>query len=649
MMETEGRKRLSILYMWLIAAVGVPVCLYSAIHFPIAIVDFKFIVLVLLTIFLGSRIGVEIPRIGGRITVADTMVFLMILYYGGEAAILLAVAETLCSSLRICKRPIIILFNSSMMAVSTLITIQALRMLFGPTVGLRYVEPNVYIIAVCIMAVVQYFANSGLVAIGAALKTEQPIWQTWRRYYLWTSVTYFAGASVAAVIARVIDSIGYYSIAAVVPIIAIVYFTYQTYLKSIAASEAHARQVEQHVEELSRYIAEQERIREQFSEVEKMSALGQLASGVAHDFNNCLAAILGRAELMSKYNQDPKMKRGLDIIIKSAQDGAKTVKRIQDFARQRRTHDFALLSVDQVLFDVSEITRPRWKDHAEAANVHIDLELLNSSEVLVMGDASELREVMVNMVFNAVDAMPEGGRLTLSAEVEEDSVVLVVGDTGIGMTPEVRSRAFDPFFTTKGVQGMGLGLAVSYGIIRRHDGNITIESEAGRGTTFKIKLPIAAYGTDTQSNAESGVNKVAQFPRANMTKILVVDDEEPVRELMREILEDEGCEVDMASEGYEALALFDGKKFDAVFTDVGMPGMSGWELARAIRERNSKVPLAVITGWGEMVGTTDRESARVDWVLTKPFSMGQINEITEEVTRRRKKSLIEAARMQLIA
>src|SRR4030095_9121485 len=252
------------------------------------------------------------------------------------------------------------------------------------------------------------------------------------------------------------------------PIIAIVFLTYRTYLKNVETSAAQADEAEKHVKELSHYIAEQERIREQFSQLEKLSALGELASGVAHDFNNTLAGILGRAQLLQRSNDPEKIQRGLEIIIKTAEDGAKTVKRIQDFARQRRDHDFELFSIDQILTEASEITRPRWKNCAEAENIHINLDLQINSNAMVMGDDSELREVFVNMVFNAIDAMPEGGKLTLSTEIVSDSVVITICDTGVGMYPEVRSRIFDPFFTTKGKAGLGLGLAVSYGIIRRH-------------------------------------------------------------------------------------------------------------------------------------------------------------------------------------
>jgi CheY-like chemotaxis protein len=253
-----------------------------------------------------------------------------------------------------------------------------------------------------------------------------------------------------------------------------------------------------------------------------------------------------------------------------------------------------------------------------------------------MGDVSELRDVLVNIIFNAVDAMADGGKLTLAAEVFGEEVCISVHDTGKGMTPEVRSRIFDPFFTTKGVEGMGLGLAVSYGIISRHEGAIEVESEVGRGSTFRIKMPAREVAEGEYEGGQRAHRKEAKS-RLNMIKILVVDDEERVRELLREILEDTGYEVAVAGSGREGLSLFDSQHFDAVFTDLGMPGMSGWELARAIRERDQKLPLAVITGWGEAVATSEKESAQVNWILTKPFSMAQIINIVQEVSNNRSK------------
>jgi signal transduction histidine kinase/ActR/RegA family two-component response regulator len=427
-------------------------------------------------------------------------------------------------------------------------------------------------------------------------------------------------------------------------VVAALLLTYRTYLKAFEAANTRAAQAEQQVLELTQHIAEQERIHEQFAQVEKLSALGELASGVAHDFNNTLAGILGRAQLLLRTSDTEKITRGLNIIIKTAEDGARTVKRIQDFARQRRDRDFAPVSVDKMLFDVSEITRPRWKDKAEVAGIYISLDIQSRSKLKVMGDESELREVLTNMVLNAIDAMPAGGRLTLSAEDIDDSVVVSIADTGSGMGPEIRSRIFDPFFTTKGKAGMGLGLAVGFGIIRRHEGAITVNSEPPQGTTFRISLP-AARAVDgsliTATDSEL-VNFNAQMTDSQkegkddgQLRILVVDDEESVRDLLLEILDSEGCVVSTAADGHEALALFESREFDAVFTDVGMPGMSGWELAGTIRQQRKNMPIAVITGWGEAVGSNEQKEAGVDWVVAKPFTAECILELVQDVVAQR--------------
>jgi len=429
-----------------------------------------------------------------------------------------------------------------------------------------------------------------------------------------------------------------------VPVIAAAILTYRTYLKSIKAAAAQAEQAEQQVLELSHHIAEQERVREQFAQIEKLSALGELASGVAHDFNNTLAGILGRAQLLLRTNDPEKISRGLRIIIKTAEDGAKTVKRIQDFARQRRDHDFEPVSVDQILFAVSELTRPRWKDKPEAAGVHINLDVQIRSKSKVMGDESELREVLVNMVFNAVDAMPMGGQLTLLAEDIDDSVVISVADTGSGMATEIRSRIFDPFFTTKGKAGMGLGLAVGFGIIRRHEGTITVHSEISQGTTFRITLPaakaqdgslITTTALDQTSFNEESSSPLHEARRDSQLRVLVVDDEECIRDLLREILESVHCAVSTAAGGHEALALFESRDFDAVFTDVGMPGMSGWELAGTIRRQSKDIPIAVITGWGEVVASLEQKEAGVNWVIAKPFTADRIFELVREIVAQR--------------
>jgi CheY-like chemotaxis protein len=237
------------------------------------------------------------------------------------------------------------------------------------------------------------------------------------------------------------------------------------------------------------------------------------------------------------------------------------------------------------------------------------------------------------MVFNAVDAMPEGGTLTLSADEVDGQIQIAVSDTGTGMTHETRSRVFDPFFTTKGEAGMGLGLAVCYGIIQRHSGSVEIDSEPGQGTTFRIALPKAEAVSPAKPVDEESV-LLRLVRKSTKPSILVVDDEAAVRELLVDILETDGYEVTTAENGEQALKEFEQKSFKAVFTDVGMPGMSGWELARIIRERNATIPLAVVTGWGESVSSDDQEAAKVDWVVSKPFAVDRISEIGMEIAER---------------
>src|SRR5215217_7562586 len=627
-------------FLWVAIGCGSLAFVYSATQVNFGQFDSRFILLVVMALLLTSRITIPLPRFSSQISVSDTFVFLVLLLYGGPPAVVMGALEAFISSLRFSRRRMIVAFNFGSSAVSILITSSVMELIFGNVMDLRTNSLTAtFVGAICTMALTHYAVNSGIVGIAGALKSDQPIWQTWRKHYLWTSITYFAGACAAGVIAGLVYFIGVYAFAITLPIIAIIFLTYRTYLRNVETSAAQAAQAEKHVKELSHYIAEQERIREQFSQVEKLSALGELASGVAHDFNNTLAGVLGRAQLLQRTNDAEKVKRGLDIIIKTAEDGAKTVKRIQDFARQRRDHNFELVSVDQILMDASEITRPRWKTCAEASNIHITLDLQFGSNAMVMGDDSELREVLVNMVFNAIDAMPEGGTLSLITQTVEESVIIRIVDTGVGMYPEVRSKIFDPFFTTKGKAGLGLGLAVSFGIIRRHGGNVEVESQYGHGSEFRITLPLAKIAEKCIHEVEQSAPELASVSpticvsslERKQPRMLVVDDEDFVRDLLRDILEGEHCDVYIAENGNQALVLFRQMEFDGVFTDVGMPGMSGWELAREIRQINTRIPIAVITGWGAAVGSNEQKAAGVDWVVAKPFTADRISELVREI------------------
>jgi diguanylate cyclase (GGDEF)-like protein/PAS domain S-box-containing protein len=254
-------------YLWSVVAAGLSVLGYTAWHLPLHRLDVRFLLLALVTICIGSRLSIQIPRVKAHISVSDTFIFLTFLMFGGEAAILLATIEALCSSVRISTRTQVHLFNASVMACSTFLTVWALRLCFGETIWHDVYSAN-YLIALCVVAVVQYLGNSVLVATSAALKAGEPLWITWRKNFLWTSLTYFGGASAAGIIARFIGNVGFFAFSATIPIIAIVYFTYWTYMKNLESAAAQAEQARRHVEELNRHIAEQQRISKALLETE---------------------------------------------------------------------------------------------------------------------------------------------------------------------------------------------------------------------------------------------------------------------------------------------------------------------------------------------------------------------------------------------
>jgi len=404
----------------------------------------------------------------------------------------------------------------------------------------------------------------------------------------------------------------------------------------LANSQQHATRerlkkcLEMIAEAHSRYEAQ----REQEIHAQKMAALGELSFGVAHNVNNTLTGILGRAQLILRNSNDPaKIEAGLELIIKSAEDGAHIIRRIQDFARQRPSREFETITIGELLKDACEMTRPRWESRSEFAPLRFALH--SDCNAYVQGDPVELREVLVNMIYNAIDAMPSGGEVRVSTQESRERVVIHITDTGTGMTPEVKQRLFDPFFTTKGKAGTGMGLAVSFGIIRRHEGSIEVESEPGRGTTFKISLPKVVPAA-LQSEAV-GVPEVVPSTVEDKVRVMVVDDETHVREVLIEALEAEGCEVVSAQSGEIALALFDQYegKFDAVFTDIGMPSMNGWELVTEIRGRSKSMPIAIISGWADAISLQTKNAVKADWVVAKPFDIDRISKIAQEIAQRR--------------
>jgi diguanylate cyclase (GGDEF)-like protein/PAS domain S-box-containing protein len=275
--------RINQIYVWLVVTAGSAAFLFSVREFPITLIDIRFLVLALATVLVGPRLSIQIPRVKAHISVSDTFIFLALLLFGGEAAIVLATAEAVCASVRISTQIRTHLFNAAATACSTFLTVWTLRLLFGETVSWHDAYSTNHLAAICAMAIVQYLGNSTLVAVSAALKAQTSIWFTWRRNFLWTSITYFAGASAAAIVARFIGNVGFFAFMSTIPIIAIVYFTYWTYMKNVDSAAAQAEQARQHVEELNRHIAEQERISKALRETEEhfRNAFDYAAIGMA--------------------------------------------------------------------------------------------------------------------------------------------------------------------------------------------------------------------------------------------------------------------------------------------------------------------------------------------------------------------------------
>jgi len=356
----------------------------------------------------------------------------------------------------------------------------------------------------------------------------------------------------------------------------------------------------------------------------RLRALGEMSGGVAHDFNNVLGAILGRVQLLIKTNSNPRLIEGLRIIEKAALDGAETVKRIQDFTRTRTDDKFLQIDINEIVLDAVSMTRVRWKEEADAEGITINVETNLNSLPLTIGNPGELREVLTNLIFNSIDALPQGGKVSLSTRKEGGYILVTVEDNGTGIEPSIIDKIFDPFFSTKGVKGTGLGLSVSYGIISRHKGEIMVNSRLGRGSLFTIKLPIVEL---QPASPDEQIDTVAFKTNLN---IIVIDDEPALRNLLADILTLEGHRVWTANGGIEGVRLAKEYNPDIVFTDLGMPAMSGWEVVREIK-RNKNIPVIMVTGWGDQIDKNRLKESRVDAVIAKPFSIDEIHRVVQNL------------------
>jgi PAS domain S-box-containing protein len=353
---------------------------------------------------------------------------------------------------------------------------------------------------------------------------------------------------------------------------------------------------------------------------ERLRALGEMASGVAHDINNALSPVMLYTGLLLERepNLSESCRKALETIQRAVSDVAATIARLKEFYRQREPQlDLKPVQLNVLARQVVDLTRARWQDIPQQRGMVVQMQTdLTPDLPVIMGAESEIREALINLVFNAVDAMPEGGTITLRTKASNKNVSVEIADTGTGMDEEIRRRCLEPFYTTKGERGTGLGLAMVYGIVQRHSADLEIESEPGRGTTIRMifRCDVAA------ASADKPCSVISMLPRL---RLLVVDDDPLLIEALRDILEADGHVVITANGGQAGIDAFKAghardEPFAAVITDLGMPHVDGRAVAKTIKTASPNTPVILLTGWGKRLASENDIPPHVNYVLSKP-------------------------------
>jgi len=380
-----------------------------------------------------------------------------------------------------------------------------------------------------------------------------------------------------------------------------------------------------------RDVTERNLLQEQLIQSEKQRALGVLSGGIAHNFNNILAGVLGYAQLLQMNLPDEKafkkLRDGLKAIERAALEGAAIVRRLQDFTRGHSERPLEAVDINAVVRDAVAITKPKWKHEPASKGIHIEVYTELGEVPSVRGNRSELNEVLVNLIFNAVDALPEGGEIRIRTWSEGNWVGLSVADSGVGMSEEVKKRIFEPFFTTKGAKGLGLGMSVVQGIVTRYGGTIEVQSEEGKGTTFLMRFPVLHEMRPT-SPPELDWKKVRP------ARLLVVEDDVEVQGVFREISRCTGHYVEVTASGEDGLKRLERGSFDVLIVDLSIPDISGWEVVEKARDIAPQIPIILCTGWEVEKSPEHLRAQGIRTVVPKPFKIGDMLRVIEEVLER---------------
>jgi signal transduction histidine kinase/ActR/RegA family two-component response regulator len=367
---------------------------------------------------------------------------------------------------------------------------------------------------------------------------------------------------------------------------------------------------------------------------ERLRALGRMASGIAHDINNALtpATLYAQSLLDHDKTLNAEARNDLGVIQQAIDDVTQTVARIKEFYRGRESNVSGMpVDIKHLLGQVVDLTQARWADMPQARGIVVDVKTEHADHVPpIMGVQGEIRDAVTNLVFNAVDAMPSGGSLTLRSYATQHHVTVEVCDTGIGMTEDVRARCLDPFFTTKGERGTGLGLAMVYGMAERHNAAIEIDTEPNAGTIVRLVFPVATPDELAAPTAQATRHKVRGL------RLLVIDDDELLRQSMQAILEREGHSVSIARGGRSGIEAFAdaaqrGEPFEVVITDLGMPHVDGRAVAAAVKSLSARTPVILLTGWGQHLRDGNEVPPDVDQMLNKPANLTELRAALAEV------------------
>jgi signal transduction histidine kinase len=379
--------------------------------------------------------------------------------------------------------------------------------------------------------------------------------------------------------------------------------------------------------ELKDRYEEEKQLQEKLAESEKLRAMGLMASGVAHDFNNMLAIIFGNIDLAEvEDNKDMILKR-LAKIKRAAVDSANIIKRLQKFTKTNSEDTpFQPVKYNDLVREAIEISTPMWKDGPQAKGISIEIvDALTEEEFIILGNETDLREAIINMIFNSVNAMPQGGKIHLAMYTKNEDIYLEISDNGIGMTEETKRRIFDPFFTTKGVNHSGLGMSMLYGTIKMHNGSIDIKTKPGEGTMFTIVLP---KGKEEVEKKDEKLDPVVEIKEAN---IMIIDDEPEIGEVLSEILSSQGHQTRVFDSGKGGLEAFKKGSYEVLITDLGMPGVSGWEVINIARQIQPSVVVGIITGWD--ISEEEAKQKGVDFLINKPFRADYVLQVVTNAVK----------------